>query len=287
MYQVTKFLIVASLVVLVTMGSFVSAEAATISGTLKKNGSPVVGGKVTAEATNSYVKTISQSGGTWSMTTLDTPTYTVDGMTTLATHNHVYGVIGSQSGINHNLSSRSLVTVYFKIAADEEFRTYYGSQWQSTANDKLISADPYFREEQSIGLSSVSTAYQWDSVDTATDCAILINEARSESGWNGGTYSGADILAIFTKQDVAGGTACVLFPVPTQGGTHPAFLTEHTTSDMARTIMHEVTHLYGFNHGSCTNVIPNIMATPSTCTNYIKNWMPADDDTMNARQNWY
>jgi len=59
------------------------------------------------------------------------------------------------------------------------------------------------------------------------------------------------------------------------------------TPDMARTIMHEISHLYGFSHApSCTNIIPHIMA--SSCTNYVKNWLPADDDLLDgSRRTWY
>lgn len=291
MSKTITYTILAGVFSLIFIGMY-SAEAATISGTVKFAGSGLSGAKVTAEAISSYVSTITASGGTWSMTTQDTPTYTVDGMKQSFTHVRVTGIVGSQSGIIHNLSTRSTITANYKIAADEEFRSLYGASWKTTAESKLLSSEPWFRDEHTISFAAIAYYDTWDSNDSPPNCDSMVNEARSETGWAGGTYSGADILAVFTAQDIPGASACVNI-IPTSGATHPSFITEQTTSNLARTIMHEITHLYGFSHTlTCTNIIPGIMATDASNNScsaslYITNWVPADDTTLQNRRTWY
>ncbi|MFY9300207.1 MAG: carboxypeptidase-like regulatory domain-containing protein [Candidatus Nitrosotenuis sp.] len=286
MQKMIAFLFIVALSIVMVSGLSV-AYAATISGTVKYAGSGLSGAKVTAEGPNSYLTTITSGSGTWSLTTVDGTTYSVDGMKQSFTHARVTGISGSQSGITHNLSTRSTVNAEFKIVGDEEFRSLYGASWKTTAKDKLLSAEPWYKDEHTISFADVAYYDTWDSNDSPPSCNSMVNEAMSETGWSGGTYSGAQVLAVFTAQTIPDANACVN-TIPSSGGTHPAFITQHTTSDLPRTIMHEISHLYGFSHAaSCTNIIPHIMA--SSCgSSYVKNWLPGDDDLLDgSRRTWY
>ncbi|MBI5146386.1 MAG: hypothetical protein HZA84_04110 [Thaumarchaeota archaeon] len=285
-----------------------AAEAGTISGTAKIDGVGTSAVKITAESVNTdpaigYQVTTSGTGGTWSMTVTNGQTYSVDGMKSTATHGRVSNVNGNgQSGVNHNLVSRPtpLPDVVFKIAADEEFRTQYGTSWQSTAINKLNMAEPWFLTEHGIDFVVISATnfYAWSSNNNALGCGgpnppdptnYLHPEVRSESGWNSGTYNGADILIAFTRQSISDADGCA--NVPGSGGTHPAIVVQDAPSsgDLTRVIMHEITHTYGFNHDSSCNFEPSIMLTPNNllCSNFIKNWRPAHDDTLETRRSWY
>lgn len=115
------------------------------------------------------------------------------------------------------------------------------------------------------------------------------DDMRTDVNWNTGNYGIAEILIGFTGINMADATGCIN-AIPGSGGSHPYIIISNWSSDMARSVMHENTHAYGFSHTlSCTNQIPGIMATDafnSSCNSsiYIKNWTPADDTTMEARR---
>lgn len=285
------YALIAFLIPLLGFGVDHAYASVTLSGTVENTSSMGLDdAKVTAEAGGSYEWERTAGDGTWSMTADSGKTYKVDGMKTSYDRDRVSGVSGTTSGIDHELSSRSVVSAKFEIAADEEFRSLYGASWKSTAANKLFAAEPWFEEEHYMTFVDNYYYETWDSDDSEDDCGALQSELESETGWGGGTYHSSDILLGFTTTAMTYmGSGCnALADVPGMGGTHPVIISRHTTSDMARTIMHEITHTYGFSHiGSCSGIIPHIMA-PSCGGDYIKNWTPDDDDTIeNSRRTWY
>ncbi len=112
-------------------------------------------------------------------------------------------------------------------------------------------------------------------------------EAADDSNWSAGNYGTAEILIGFTDAPVTGGTGCIN-TIPGSGGTHPYIVVSLDSTDIPRTVMHELTHAYGFSHTStCTNIIPGVMAVSCGNSLYVKNWIPADDTTMENRRSWY
>lgn len=291
------FSLVACLLSLMLVAS--STEAFAMSGTVNFAGNGLNGAKVTIEKVGTFRTVTSGASGTWSDSS-PTGTYTVSAMKDGFTHVTQSGISQSQTGLIHNLSSRSDVTAEFKIVGDEEFRTTYGASWQTTAKNKLFYAEPYFRADHSIAFADVAYYTTWDSNDSPVDCNGMVTEAMSETGWSGGTYSGAQILAVFTAQNIpsggGGGTTngCVNI-IPSSGGTHPAFIIRNTTvqDDTSRWVMHEITHLYGFSHTqtTCGTEVPAIMNTDTSnfsCSDQTQNWRPVDDSTIeSSRRTWY
>jgi len=110
---------------------------------------------------------------------------------------------------------------------------------------------------------------------------------KNDVNWTSGNYGIADILIRFTGKNM-GGTGCTN-TIPSSGGTHPYIMITNYSSDMARTVMHEVSHTYGLQHNtsSCSTQIPGIMASACPGSIYIKNWTPSEDTTMGSNRNWY
>lgn len=291
--QTITYSIVACVFALMLVAS--STEAFAMSGTVNSGGSGLSGSKVTIEKVGTFRTVTSGTSGTWS----DSPptgTYTVSAMKDGFSHVAQSGITQGQTGLIHTLTSRSSVTAEFKIVGDEEFRSAYGASWKTTAKNKLFYAEPYFRSDHTITFADIAYYDTWDSNDSPADCNGMITEAMSETGWSGGTYSGAQILAVFTNQNIPSGSGIVngcVNVIPTSGGTHPGFIIRDTTvqDDMARYVMHEITHLYGFPHTLTCTEVPAIMNTDASnfsCSDQTKNWRPADDSTIeSSRRTWY
>lgn len=110
---------------------------------------------------------------------------------------------------------------------------------------------------------------------------------KNDINWNSGNYGIAEILIGFTGKQMPDANGCIN-AVPTAGGTHPYIMVSNWSPDIARTVMHEVTHAYGMDHvTSCLNQIPGIMASSCGDSLYIKNWVPDDDTTMESHRSWY
>ena len=88
-------------------------------------------------------------------------------------------------------------TVNVWIVADEEYRSHFGSNWQTKAYNTIESADNAFIRDHNINFN-VGKYSEWDSDDTVHDSSLL-DEAQSESGWNT-DKQGMNMLAIFTNQ---------------------------------------------------------------------------------------
>jgi len=96
-----------------------------------------------------------------------------------------------------NGSKRSTVIVWVWIAADEEYRDYFGSNWQTEAYNTIESADNAFFRDHDISFV-VGKYSEWDSNDNIHDSRLLA-EVQEETGWND-NHQGMDMLAAFTNQ---------------------------------------------------------------------------------------
>ncbi len=94
-------------------------------------------------------------------------------------------------------SKRGTVTVYVWIAADEEYRDYFGDNWETQAYNIIESADNAFFSDHDINFI-VGKYSEWDSNDNVHDSRLL-GEVQEETGWNS-NQQGNDMLAAFTNQ---------------------------------------------------------------------------------------
>jgi hypothetical protein len=217
--------------------------------------------------------------------------------------NNPYSVSGSKSGYQYqgysNINggstlnviipnTRPYVDIIFKIAYD----TSTGITL-TAAKNYVVSAEPWFITEHSIDFKENLASAAWTSAGAGNDICDLRTEMKNDVNWTSGNYGSAEILIGITGVNTSPSFGCHSNPLPTSGGTHPFMAVSTSTSDMARTVMHELSHSYGFSHTlSCTNQIPGIMATDSShnpCGSsiYIKNWVPSDDSTLESRRSWY
>ncbi|AKB83750.1 hypothetical protein MSBR3_3172 [Methanosarcina barkeri 3] len=89
-------------------------------------------------------------------------------------------------------------TVNVWIVADEEYRSTYGSNWQTQAYNTIENADNAFYSDHDIDFV-VGKYSTWDSTDSEDNCSELLDEAELESGWLS-NKQGMDMLAVFTDQ---------------------------------------------------------------------------------------
>jgi hypothetical protein len=267
------------------------AYAVNITGNVKSGGSGLGDAKVTAEKVNEYAWTRSATSGTVGSYTLSvgsTNSYTVaaskQGYTRASTT-----VNGGSAAPDLNLSTRSNTVIMFKIAYD----TSVGSQLTiDQARFYLYSAEPWFLDEHSIDFQEAGSGTAWlsDPWVSGNDCLNFRDDMKTDVNWNTGNYGIAEILIGFTGKSFGVGYGCISNPLPTGPGQHPYITISNFSPDMARSVMHEVSHAYGLQHiSSCTNVIPGIMA--SVCGEssglYIKNWEPSNDSLIETNRSWY
>lgn len=264
------------------------AYAASISGQTKYGGSGLGFVKVTAEKIGEYKTITSDSSGNYNLSVATTNPYSVSG--SKAGYQYVgYSNINGGSTLNVIIpNSRSYTDIKFKVAYD----TSTGITL-TAAKNYVVSAEPWFRTEHSIDFVETWASASWTSSGAGSDICDLRTEMKDDVNWTSGNYGTAEILIGFTGVNTSPSYGCHSFPLPTSGGTHPFMAASTSTSDMARTVMHELSHSYGFSHTlTCDNQIPGIMATdefndPCGSSTYIKNWVPADDSTMESRRSWY
>jgi len=145
------------------------------------------------------------------------------------------------------VTTLSTNTVYVWIVADEEYRSYFGSNWQSEAYETIEAADESFGRDHNINFV-VGKYSTWDSNDNVHDSSLL-DEAQSETGWNS-DQDGMDMLAVFTNQatDKRGWAESI----NDDGGD--AWIMKHQTSLEPdwdwHVAQHEASHNYGCpDHG--------------------------------------
>lgn len=95
------------------------------------------------------------------------------------------------------LQATTTNTVNVWIVADEEYRSIFGSNWQTKAYNTIEGADDAFYSDHNINFV-VGRYSTWDSDDSVHDDGLL-DEAQAETGWNTNNQS-VDMLAIFTDQ---------------------------------------------------------------------------------------
>lgn len=282
-----KYLILAALTPLLIAGSIVTVDAThnSIDGNVASGGSGLNDAKVTAERSGTYKYDRTDSSGNYDVLTTDTNLYTVDSMKGGYTRDSDQ-VSGGNTAPNQFLSTRSDITVNFKIAYDDDT-----SVTVTEARNELVRAEPWFDEEHSIVFNEFSSSASWTSdQETSSDPCVVKGEAESDTSWDTGTYSGSDILAAFSDGKMGANDAKACGDVPNSGATHPSIFVDIRTGDSSdirdRRVAHELTHNYGFSHLSCTGVVPSLMAV--TCgSDYIINWTPSHDNTLENRRTWY
>lgn len=287
MQKTFMVLIVAASLLSVTV---LQAYAVNITGNVKSGGTGLGDAKVTAEKVNEYAWTRSATSGTVGSYTLSvgsTSSYTVaaskQGYTRAST-----SVNGGSAAPDLNLSTRSNTVITFKIAFD----TSVGSQLTiDQARFYLYSAEPWFLDEHSIDFQEAGAGTAWSSLPwvSGNDCLNFNSDMKTDVNWVSGNYGISEILIGFTGKSFGLGYGCIN-TIPNGAQQHPYITISNFSPDMARSVMHEVSHAYGLQHiSSCTNVIPGIMAV--TCGEssslYIKNWEPSNDSLMETNRGWY
>ncbi|NLA43520.1 hypothetical protein GX865_05240, partial [Candidatus Saccharibacteria bacterium] len=106
----------------------------------------------------------------------------------------------TSKNINQQFSTKATTTntVDVWIVADEEYRSTFGSNWQTQAYNTIENADNAFYNDHNINFV-VGKYSTWDSDDSTDNSSLLLAEAQSETGWNS-NHQGMDMLAIFTNQ---------------------------------------------------------------------------------------
>jgi hypothetical protein len=280
-----KLAIAAVLAPMIGVG-LVYAGGTNITGTVEFGGSGVNDAKATAERVEEYKWDRTDSSGDYDLATTTTNSYTVSSMKTGYTRDSD-SVNGGNVAPDQAISTRANTDVKFKVGYDATTTVTL-----TEARDWLLDGEPWFLEEHSIDFIATTASESWTSGSDDT-CANLLTEMNNDIGWTGGDYGGADVLFGFTDGAITNANACIN-AIPGSGGNHPYIIADFAnTADMARTVMHEMTHAYGFSHTlSCTNQIPGVMATNASnqsCSDsiYIKNWVPNDDTTLEGRRSWY
>jgi len=194
-------------------------------------------------------------------------------------------IIGNISSKNVNLQSSiaqttTTNTVNVWIIADEEYRSTFGSNWQTKAYNTIEGADDAFYNDHNINFV-VGKYSTWDSTDSEDSSSALLAEAQSESGWNS-NHQGMDMLAIFTDQsmDKRGLSESMNY----NGGD--AWIMKHQiTADWDWHLgQHEASHNYncpdhGYTGPVCIMTYANMMITA--------NWCVDCDQTIETNRNHF
>lgn len=106
----------------------------------------------------------------------------------------------TSKNISQQFSTKATTTntVNVWIVADEEYRSFLGSNWQTYASNTIENADDAFFNDHNINFV-VGKYSEWDSTDSENNCSKLLDEAELESGWLS-NKQGMDMLAVFTYQ---------------------------------------------------------------------------------------
>jgi hypothetical protein len=97
-----------------------------------------------------------------------------------------------------SISIRTTNDVHIWVVADEEFRSYYGSNWETQAYNIIETADNKFYTEHNINFI-IDKYTSWDSTDSEDSSSDLLKEAQREMDWDV-DHDGCDMMAIFTNQ---------------------------------------------------------------------------------------
>lgn len=129
-------------------------------------------------------------------------------------------------------------TVNVKVFGDDEWRSYYGTSWQSAATNRVEAADDQMFVEFGIDFV-VGTTATWDSNDTARSICTILSEFAGET-----SYSGYDAAVGFNNNALTGGShGCASgndAVIDLHGSTANQLIT-----NVWKTARHEFSHWYG------------------------------------------
>ncbi len=284
--------IIASAVISIVIPAYAIAILGTVKDT-SNNGLPDP--KITAERVGEYNFARGSSGtpaGTYSVPVSSTNTYTVDAMKTSYAHARKINVAGGSTNQDFNLATRpSLRTVNVYISADEEYRSAHSTNWVTDATAKLKSSEGWWKEEHGIQFNVVgNSGTSWNSPAGAS-CSALTTDLISDV-WHSPYPSGTFVFAVSGQSIAEVGCA-----TNTSGTSHdhPTVVVTDNFAEADRLTMHEITHIYDYDH-QCVTGWYDIMETanpscgPGTGGDTalrIKNWKPAGDDVIEANRLWY
>lgn len=290
-YKEHKNAIRATIFASILVAVIIPAYAISISGVVKDtNNIGIPDPKITAERVGEYAWTRGFSfppWGTYSVGVSSTNTYTVDAMKTGYNHNRLSNVAGGSTNKDFSIPTRTERTVNVYIAADEEYRNAHGAGWVTDATNKLKSSESWWREEHSIKFNVVgNSGTSWNS-PSSTSCATLKDDLISDV-WHSPYPGGAFVFAITGQNvDEVGCATNTNFLFH----DHPWVLITDNFAEGDRLSMHEITHLYDYDHQCNTGWYDIMESTGSPCgadtSLRIKNWKPSGDDVIESNRGWY
>jgi hypothetical protein len=282
------------LVAILAAAIIVPAYAISISGTVREvDFSLIDDAKVTAERVEEYQWDRTSSAGAFSIGVDSTNDYDVDAMKGGYEHNRQEDVAGGSTNVPFILDTQDTETLDVYIAADEDFRNAYGTGWQDEAEEKLRLAEGWFWEEHSIEFNVVGFTTGWTSqAALANVCGTFANDMESDLDWPDTNPNNADILFGITGETVTG-IGCAT-NTSAADHAHPTALVQDSYEPADLLVMHELTHLYDYDHQCDTDNWYDVMESSivgGQCTGgseyRIKNWKPAGDDIMEQNRDWY
>ena len=295
-----SILFAAGLIPLLFMG-IPQAQASFIDGYIKDGGTALFDAMATAERPNHYAFDHTNTSGFFSINTDAGASYTVSGTDYLYDRSADTTVAnGGNAGTLDVVNTRSDKNILILVQYDTHKSVTF-----SEADDAIKEAELNFHVQHSIDfVTSDGTSYSSNGI--GSDCGDHLTEIRSDANWESGSFAGKDIL-IGVTNDGFDGTGCMRSHddtnIPDEADQHPYLAIDQDSSNIERTVMHELTHAYRMEHtdttlnnsgsGSCTSLIPGIMNTYDDgsefflCSNNITNWIPDDDTTMEDNRLWY
>jgi hypothetical protein len=186
-------------------------------------------------------------------------------------------LISAQSN-QTTVGTKSIVSVYVLIAADEEYRAYFGSNWEQEAYDTIEAADNAFYADHDINF--IPLVYEeWESDDNEDSASQLMDDAESYTNWLN-DKQGCDMMAIFTNQDMD------YVGLGESGSNADAWIFKHQSfSGDCHVAQHESSHNY-----DCHDHVKS--ALPVCIMNYehlysTDEWCSTCDSTIETNRNHF
>lgn len=169
-------------------------------------------------------------------------------------------------------------TVNVNVPCDEEYRAYYGSSWQTQANNVIESADNAMYSKYAINCI-VRSYNTWDSNDSAS-IEGLLSEASSEWG-----YQGQEMMHAFSDDPTPGGAVGIAYL------GIPRLVVKRYLSYQDVISQHEMGHTYTLYHCCTTACIMYPSVNPGgfgLYHNYTESCSGQNHNSvMNAQKNRY
>jgi len=158
-------------------------------------------------------------------------------------------------------------SVYVRVAADEEYRAYYGStNWKTFVDSIVESADDYLYQLYGIDFVVQNYYATWDTADAGRSSCTIVNELKAEV-----PKSTFDMVLGFAKNSMPGSKGChsggwTVVGWHNSGNSPDERYAEWTVQ------RHEIGHNYGApdRYPDTANVHPNdLMENQYTEPNYL------------------